>query len=98
MKRVALAGAVRFGLAGMPAEYARHFGPGTGGMITHDEVQTDPSCVQQAQSQPPYAPPPKADSPERCRAPRGTVGAGHLGPVKLGMGESKVWAELGTPL
>src|SRR3954447_10549000 len=85
-------------LPGMPAEYARHFGPGTGGMITHNEVQTDPSCVQQAQAKPPYAPPPKADSPERCRAPRGTVGAGHLGPVTLGMGESKVWAELGTPL
>src|SRR3954447_8495907 len=64
-------------LPGMPAEYARHFGPGTGGVITHNEVQADPSCVQQAQAKPPYAPPPKADSPERCRPPRGAVAKGH---------------------
>ncbi len=85
-------------LPGMPAEYARHFGPGTGGMITHDQVESDPSCVAKAKLKSPYAPPPAGDSPARCRAPRGDVGAGHLGPVTLGMAESKVWAEMGTPL
>ena len=85
-------------LPGMPAEYARHFGPGTGGVITHNEFEADPSCAEKAQATPPYAPPPADNSPERCRAPRGTVARGHLGPVALGMPESKVWAQLGSPL
>src|SRR3954454_11919797 len=78
-------------LPGMPAEYARHFGPGTGGVITHDMVESDPSFVAKAKLKSPYATPPAGASPARCRAPRGDVGAGHLGPVTLGMAESKVW-------
>ena len=85
-------------MPGMPAEYARHFGPGTGGMITHNQVQADPSCIEKAEAAPPYAPPPAEDSPELCRPPRGRVAKGHLGPVALGMPESKVWAALGSPL
>lgn len=84
-------------IPGMPAEYAQHFGPGTGGVISHDQVDADPGCVAKAAAKSPYAPPPAAGRPASCRAPRGDVGAGHLGPVRLGMPETKVWAELGTP-
>ena len=84
-------------LPGMPEDYAKHFGPGTGGTITHNEVQVDPSCVAKAQKASPYAPPPAPGRSPRCGAPAGTVGAGHLGHVTLGMPESKVWALLGTP-
>jgi hypothetical protein len=84
-------------IPGMPADYARHFGPGTGGMITHDEFPADPSCVQKAAQAPPYVPPPAAGRSPRCGAPSGDVGPEHLGPVRLGMPESRVWALLGTP-
>src|SRR4051794_30253734 len=84
-------------LPGMPSDYARHFGPGTGGTITHNEVQVDPDCIAQAAKASPYAPPPPAGRSPRCGAPTGDVGATHLGAVTLGMPESKVWAVLGTP-
>jgi hypothetical protein len=84
-------------IPGMPASYAGHFGPGTGGVITHNQVQADPACIAKAALKSPYRPPPPAGRPASCRAPRGDVSAGHLGPVTLGMAESKVWAELGTP-
>lgn len=84
-------------LPGMPADYARHFGPGTGGMITHDEVPVDTACVAKAQQRSPYAPPPPVGRSPRCGPPTGDVGTDHQGPVTLGMPESKVWAELGTP-
>ncbi|MDX6666138.1 MAG: hypothetical protein QOG68_2344 [Solirubrobacteraceae bacterium] len=84
-------------IPGMPADYAEHFGPGTGGAITHDEIPADPSCVAKAAAHPPYATPPADRRPATCREPTGGVGARHLGPVTLGMPESKVWAELGTP-
>lgn len=85
-------------LPGFPAEYAQYFGPGTGGVITHDEVDADPSCIEKAASAPPYAVPPADRQTAQCRAPSGNVAPGRLGPVTLGMTERKVWAALGTPL
>jgi hypothetical protein len=84
-------------IPGMPAAYASHFGPGTGGVITHDAVQADPSCVAEAARRSPYMPAPAAGQAPRCSAPAGGIGARHLGPVTLGMPESRVWAVLGTP-
>jgi hypothetical protein len=84
-------------IPGLPPQYAQHFGPGTGGFITHDEVPADPSCVAQAAKHSPYAPPPPAGQSPRCAAPTGGIGTRHLGPVTLGMPETKVWAVLGTP-
>jgi len=84
-------------LPGMPEEYGKHFGPGTGGFITHNEFPADPNCVAQAAKSSPYAKPPPAGRSPRCGAATGRIGATHLGPVTLGMPETKVWAELGTP-
>jgi hypothetical protein len=84
-------------LPGFPADYARFFGPGTGGMITHDQVQGDPSCAAKAAKSSPYAASAPERGPPRCAAPTGDVGADHMGPVPLGVAESKVWKTLGAP-
>jgi hypothetical protein len=85
-------------LPGFPPQYAKFFGPGTGGMITHDQLPADPNCAAQAQATPPYAPPPPAKRTPPCADAAGGVGARHLGGVTLGMGESAVWNKLGTPV
>ncbi len=82
-------------LPGFPAEYAPYFGPGTGGVITHNQVDVDPSCVAKARAASPYAKPtPKA----ACRDVSGGVGTRHLGPVTLGMPEGTVRNVLGPPV
>lgn len=82
---------------GFPPEYAQFFGPGTGGVITHDQVETDPACAAKAEQASPYAPPAPEQRPVECREPSGDVGARHLGPVRLGMRETEVWDALGRP-
>lgn len=83
-------------LPGFPPQYAKYFGPGTGGVVTHDSVQGDPSCVAKAKAKSPYAVAPATVRP-RCVSADGDVGAGHLGPVAIGMPETKVRAVLGRP-
>lgn len=84
-------------IPGFPPEYAKFFGPGTGGMITHDQVQADPNCVAKATASPPYAQPAPAKRKPPCVDPAGGVGTRHLGAVTLGIRESDVWTRLGTP-
>src|SRR4051794_39427199 len=36
-------------LPGFPPEYAKYFGNGTGGVITHNDVPADPRCAERAQ-------------------------------------------------
>ncbi len=67
-------------------------------MITHDQVDADPACVAKAASSSPYVKPPPAKRPPPCAAAAGGVGPRHLGGVTLGMAESKVWAQIGTPV
>ncbi|HEX4625219.1 MAG TPA: hypothetical protein VH231_12245 [Solirubrobacteraceae bacterium] len=55
-------------LPGLPPDWSRSFGPGTGGVITHNDIPADPSCVGQAQNGPPlYAPPAQLGDP--CARP-----------------------------
>ena len=84
-------------IPGLPPEYARYFGPGTGGFITRNQVQADPRCVQRAQAEAAriYAAPPRAVG---CFKPSGGVGARHLGPVALGETERQVRERLGPPV
>ncbi|MEA2390543.1 MAG: hypothetical protein QOK31_652 [Solirubrobacteraceae bacterium] len=84
-------------LPGLPAQYAHDFGPGTGGMITHDQVQADPTCAARAAKEGSriYAPPPGARTP--CASPRGGVNPGRLGPVVLREREHWVRHRLGNP-
>jgi hypothetical protein len=83
-------------LPGFPAQYGRYFGPGTGGLITHDQVQADPSCVAKAKrgGQHIYA---GAQPASRCVSAGGSVDRRHLGPVALGDREASVRRRLGPP-
>jgi RNase P protein component len=85
-------------IPGLPPDYAKYFGPGTGGAITHDEIPADPTCVAKAAENPPYAAPPPAKRKPACADAAGGVGSRHLGPVTLGMRESEVWQQLGSPV
>ena len=82
-------------LPGMPAEYARYFGPGTGGFITRNEVQGDPRCVEQARRQPPYR---QATTFARgCLGTRGAISSRTVAGAALADPESRVRALFGAP-
>lgn len=85
-------------IPGFPPEYAKYFGQGTGGVITHNAIPADPGCVAKAEATPPYAKPPPAKRELPCADPAGGIGSRHLGAVTLGMRESEVWSRLGTPM
>ena len=82
-------------LPGMPPEYGRYFGPGTGGFITHNDVPADPSCVAKAQQRSPYAQ--LGRSAVGCLGTGGTMTARSIGDVTLGEPESRVRSALGEP-
>ncbi len=82
-------------LPGMPPDYARYFGPGTGGFITHNEVQADPSCAAKAQQNPPYRP--LRAGAVGCLGTRGGMTGKSIGGVALGDPESRVRDALGEP-
>jgi hypothetical protein len=87
-------------LPGMPPEYAKFFGPGTGGMITHDEVQADPSCVEKARANPSiYAKPAAGGVPARgCIAAKGAFGPRAIGPAAVGATDRRLRSDLGDPI
>jgi len=95
-------------IPGVPAEYSRYFGPGTGGVITRNEIEADPGCVERAAdaSRPVYAaPPPGAEGGSPSAAPvaacpsvTGGASATGLGPIRLRDPEERVRAALGAPL
>jgi hypothetical protein len=80
---------------GIPPQDARFFGPGTGGFITHDEVQVDPTCAAKAQQSPPYRP--LAPNAVGCLGARGQMTTRAIGPVALGAAESGLREALGAP-
>jgi len=94
-------------LPGFPPQWDADFGPGTGGVISHDDVPVDPSCVATANNAPApiYAPTepsgPQAGAPPRtavqCARASGRVNRSGLGPVKLGTSKDRVLATLGSP-
>jgi hypothetical protein len=83
-------------LPGFPPQYGQYFGPGTGGMITHDSVPVDPQCVALAQQHPGgvYAQPDRAP---RCAPGGGAITRRGVGPVALGARDATVQGELGPP-
>jgi hypothetical protein len=82
-------------LPGFPPGYGGYFGPGTGGLITHNAVPTDPRCVALAQHSPTPVYPPS--SGPRCVPDAGSIDRSGLGPLRLGAREDAVRAELGPP-
>src|SRR5581483_2715597 len=83
-------------LPGFPPGYGRYFGPGTGGVITHDDIPVDPGCAALANSNP------SAVYARAANAPRCVPGAGHInrhgvGPAALGTREDALRTELGPP-
>ena len=84
-------------LPGFPPGYGQYFGPGTGGVITHDDVPADPACAAKASANPTgiYA---AAANVPRCTPALGGLSTSALGPVTLGMSEDAVRSKLGPPL
>jgi hypothetical protein len=90
-------------LPGFPHQYDNFYGPGTGGLITHNSVQADPRCVAQAAAGGSGASSNhhgvyKAASPLRgCVSLRGLVGSRRLGALPVGMTDRQVRHLLGVP-
>ena len=82
---------------GMPPEYGRFFGPGTGGFVTHNEIQHDPRCVERARQNPAIYRRPGGAAPRGCPSPKGGASTRHLGFVSLGTPERRVREMLGPP-
>jgi len=95
-------------LPGFPPQWDAYFGPGTGGVISHNDVPVDPSCVATASN--PAAPvyaatqlasPTQLAAPSQtvpgCANASGRVNRTGLGPLKLGASEGRVLAMLGSP-
>jgi hypothetical protein len=87
-------------IPGFPPDWARFFGPGTGGAITHNDIPTDPTCVAKAAQHPDiYASgaPGVARPAGGCPAPDGDVTERAMGPVALGDPDQRVRTVLGAP-
>jgi hypothetical protein len=74
----------------------------TGGVISHDDIPADPSCVAKAAKGHVYAapkqPPPEPGPPlPPCAEARGAVTSRSIGPLWLGMTEARARAVLGDP-
>jgi hypothetical protein len=82
-------------LPGFPPQYDQYYGPGRGGLISHNAVPVDPSCAKRANTAPAtiYAPP----SAPRCVAATGRLTRTQLGSLRLGMAAGRVRATLGPP-
>src|SRR3954447_17734580 len=83
---------------GFPAGYAKYFGYGTGGVITHDDVPADPRCAERAKREGSRiysrstSPP-----PSRCVTGGGPVASRRLGAIRLGDDETTARRSLGPP-
>jgi hypothetical protein len=82
-------------LPGAPPEYSRYFGPGTGGVITRNDVPSDPRCVELAKTKPPYAKP--AAGARGCLVPKGGLTSRGIGGLALGDTESRARSLFGAP-
>ena len=83
-------------LPGMPQEYARHFGPGTGGFRNRGSVQADPRCAERAAREGHLIYRGGSPAP-RCSVAGGPVTTSRLGPVRIRDTESDVRRTLGPP-
>lgn len=84
-------------LPGVPPEYARHFGPGTGGFRAAGAVEADPRCAERARRDPEAIYAAQAAGPH-CRTPVGGVTRSSIGPVRLRTSDAAVRGALGDPL
>jgi hypothetical protein len=82
-------------LPGVPSEYARYFGPGTGGVITRNDIPSDPRCVELAKTRPPYAKP--TPGARGCLVPKGGLTSRQIGGLALGATESGARGLFGAP-
>jgi hypothetical protein len=82
-------------IPGFPTQDGQYFGPGTGGVITHDDVPVNPVCVALAAKEQVYAQ--SSTAPPKCVAAGGQVDGHGIGPLALGAGEQTVRAEIGPP-
>ncbi|MDX6643019.1 MAG: hypothetical protein QOD76_981 [Solirubrobacteraceae bacterium] len=88
-------------LPGFPHQYDNFYGPGKGGMITHNSVPVDPSCVAKAAALGAGGKHHGVYNPHRplsgCLSLRGLVGSRRLGRVPVGTTAQQLRRLLGTP-
>jgi hypothetical protein len=90
-------------IPGIPQEYAQYMGPGTGGVIAHNDIPADPNCAARADADPQliyssFAPPPTTGGGGGgCPSAPGGIGSDHVGPIALGDTERTVRQRLGPP-
>jgi hypothetical protein len=91
-------------IPGIPEEYDRYLGPGTGGMRTQNGIDADPQCVARAEAEPeriyavqPAAAPPSSSATPACASPGAAVSPRAVGDVEIGAGEQAVRRRLGPP-
>lgn len=82
-------------IPGMPPEWNRHFGPGTGGFVTRNGIQGEPRCIELAARSSPYAADPAAA--RACLAATSAMSSRSIGGIRLGDREARVRARLGAP-
>ena len=87
---------------GIPQEYSKYMGQGTGGVITRNSFKADPNCAAIADAHPEsiYVDPTGirgTAAQSACGSPTGGVTRSNLGPVGLGDTEDQVRALLGSP-
>jgi hypothetical protein len=84
-------------IPGMPPEYGRFFGPGTGGFRSHNSVPTDPQCAERAARERDRIYARTGAAPSRCIVGGSGVSGSGLGPVRIGETEAQVRRALGPP-
>jgi hypothetical protein len=84
-------------IPGIPPEVAADLGPGTGGVITHDDIPADPACVALADAHPDQIYAQTTPAGHTCVGAAGPVTRRRLGPAVLGRTDARVRAALGEP-
>jgi hypothetical protein len=90
-------------IPGIPQDFAQYMGPGTGGVITHNEIPADSNCAARADADPQviyssYNPPPTSGgNGSGCPSAPGGIGRDHVGPIALDDTERTVRRRLGPP-
>jgi hypothetical protein len=90
-------------IPGIPQQYAQYLGPGTGGVITRNDVPANPACAERLRRDADhiYATSTAAGSatPARaCLVATGSIGTRAIGPIALGYSEAATRNAIGAPV
>jgi hypothetical protein len=84
-------------IPGIPPDIAQDLGPGTGGVITHDDIPADPACAARVATDPGAIYADTTPAGHTCVGAAGPITRRRLGPAVLGRRDAGVRAALGAP-